>query len=70
MISGLLTVGISTLVISINSGFSVATSKSPEMGVCAMAISLVVVPVVSILTKKAAKDSDRVDAIFECYNEE
>ncbi|MBR2354475.1 MAG: sodium/solute symporter, partial [Clostridia bacterium] len=47
MIAGLLTVGISTLVITLNSGFSAAAAKSPEMGVAAMAISLITVPVVS-----------------------
>ncbi|MBQ8393429.1 MAG: sodium/solute symporter [Clostridia bacterium] len=70
MISGLVTVGIATLVISIASGFSSAAAKSPEMGVCAMAVSLVVVPVVSYFTRKTAKDNDRVEKIFECYNEE
>ena len=68
--SGLLTVGGATLVISLNSGFSAAAAKSPEMGVCAMAISLVVVPVVSLLTKKTAADKERVEEIFTCYNED
>lgn len=52
MISGLLTVGISTLVITLNSGFGAAAAKSPEMGVAAMAVSFVVVPLVSWFTKK------------------
>ena len=68
--SGLLTVGGATLVISLNSGFSAAAAKSPEMGVCAMAISLVVVPVVSLLTKKNATDKERVEEIFTCYKED
>ncbi|MBQ6797488.1 MAG: sodium:solute symporter [Clostridia bacterium] len=68
MLSGLLTVGGATLVISLRSGFSAAAAKSPEMGVCAMAVSMIVVPLVSAFTKK--KDQERVDAIFECYNEE
>ena len=68
MIAGLLTVGIPTLVISLTSGFSVAAAKSPEMGVAAMAVSLIVVPVVSALTKQ--KDTERVEEIFSCYNEE
>ncbi len=67
MISGLLTVGITTLVITLNSGFGAAAAKSPEMGVAAMAVSFVVVPVVSLLTKN--KDAKRVDEIFECYSE-
>lgn len=67
ILTGLLTVGISTLVISLNSGFGAAASKSPEMGVAAMALSLIVVPVVSLITKN--KDTKRVDEIFTCYNE-
>ena len=68
IISGLLVVGISTLVISLNSGFAAAASKSPEMGVSAMAVSLVIVPLVSAVTKN--KDSERIEEIFTCYNEE
>ena len=68
MIAGLLTVGISTLVITLNSGFSAAAAKSPEMGVAAMAISLITVPVVSALTKN--RDKNRVDEIFSCYKED
>ena len=67
MISGLLTVGIATLVLTIQSGFSAAAAKSPEMGVAAMAISLIVVPVVSLLTKNKQADKDRIDEIFSCY---
>ena len=66
--AGFLTVGISTLVISLNSGFSAAAAKSPEMGVAAMALSFVVVPVVSLCTKN--QDSQRVDEIFACYQED
>ncbi len=68
IISGLLIVGISTLVISINSGFSAAAAKSPEMGVAAMAVSLVIVPLISTFTKN--KDIDRIEEIFSCYNED
>jgi len=68
VISGLLVVGVSTLVISLNSGFPAAAAKSPEMGVAAMAVSMVIVPLVSALTKN--KDSERVEEIFACYNEE
>ena len=66
MISGLLIVGISTLVITLNSGFSAAAAKSPEMGVAAMAVSIVIVPLVSMFTKKP--DKEAVDAIFSCYD--
>ncbi len=68
MLAGLLTVGISTLVISLNSSFSAAAAKSPEMGVAAMAVSLIVVPLVSAFTKN--KDTERVDEIFKCFNEQ
>ena len=70
IIAGFLTVSGTTLVISITQSFSAAAAKSPEMGVCAMAISLVVVPVVSLLTEKKATDKERVEEIFTCYNEE
>ncbi len=66
--SGLLTVGISTLVISLNSGFGAAAAKSPEMGVAAMAVSLVVVALVSAFTK--VKDKQRVEELFACYKED
>ena len=68
VLSGLLVVGISTLVISLNSGFAAAAAKSPEMGVAAMAVSMVIVPVVSAFTKN--KDTERVEEIFACYNED
>ena len=67
IISGLLVVGVSTIVINLNSGFSAAAAKSPEMGVSAMAVSFVIVPLVSLFTTN--KDSKRVDEIFACYSE-
>lgn len=70
ILSGLLTVGGATLVISLNSGFGVAASKSPEMGVCAMAISVIIVPLVSLITKKKAAEQERVEEIFSCYRED
>ena len=69
VISGLVTVGGATLVITLNSGFSAAAAKSPEMGVSAMAISMVIVPLVSAFTKNKKADQERVDQIFECYSE-
>ena len=70
IISGLVTVGGATLIISLTSSFSNAASKSPEMGVAAMAISFVIVPVVSLLTKNRTADQERVDEIFTCYEQE
>ena len=69
ILSGLLTVGGATLVITLQSGFSAAAAKSPEMGVSAMAISLIVVPLVSAITKNSKEDMDRVEEIFACYQE-
>lgn len=70
ILSGLLTVGITTLVISLGSGFSAAVAKAPEMGVAAMAVSFVVVPLVSLLTKQPAAERERVDEIFAAYSED
>ena len=70
MIAGLVTVGGATLVITLNSSFSAAAAKSPEMGVIAMAVSIVVVPVVSAFTKSQESDKQRVEKIFECYRED
>lgn len=67
ILSGLLVVGISTLVITLNSGFAAAAAKSPEMGVAAMAVSMVIVPLVSAFTQ--VKNKDKVDEIFECYKD-
>ena len=68
--SGLLTVGGATLVISLKSGFAAAAARSPEMGVAAMALSLVIVPLVSAVTKNTKSESERVDGIFACYTDQ
>ena len=72
IISGLCTVGGATLVISLSSNFKVAASKSPEMGVIAMAISFVIVPLVSLITRKKNKAvaKERAEEIFTCYKKE
>jgi SSS family solute:Na+ symporter/sodium/proline symporter len=63
ILAGLLTVGTGTLVISLQSGFAAAAKCAPEMGVGAMAISAIVVPVVSLLTK--GKTSSETEELFE-----
>jgi len=70
MVAGLLTVGTATLVITLTQGFSAAAAKSPEMGVCAMAVSLIIVPIVSAFTGKSGEDKKRAEKIFECYKED
>lgn len=67
MVAGLLTVGGATLVITVSSGFAAASKLAPEMGVAAMAVSMIVVPLVSLMTKN--KDQERIDKLFECYKE-
>ena len=69
ILSGLITVGSATLVISLNSGFSSAAAKSPEMGVSAMAISMIIVPLVSAFTKNTEAETDRVSEFFNCFKE-
>ncbi len=68
MVAGFLTIAVTTAVITATSSFSAAAAKSPEMGVAAMAVSFVVVPLVSLFTKQ--KDEQRVNEIFTCYTEE
>ncbi len=62
MICGFLTVLIPTVVISAASGFEAASALAPEMGVAAMAVSLIAVPVVSLFTKQF--DKKHIDAVF------
>jgi Na+/proline symporter len=69
ILSGVLTVGGATLIISLNAGFSVAASRSPEMGVTAMAVSFVVVPLVSLLTKNTEAEKVRIENLFACCEE-
>ena len=58
-----------TLVITLTDSFAAAASRSPEMGVAAMAISMIVVPTVSLVTKNNKAETERVEEIFECYKE-
>lgn len=68
MIAGFLTVALPTLVISIQNGTITAAAKlSPQMGVSAMAVSLIVVPIVSALTKKY--DEKFIKGVFAVKNE-
>ena len=67
MIAGLASVAIPTLIMTLTTGFSSAAAKSPEMGVIAMAVSFVVVPLVSLMTKKP--DPAHVEEVFSCYQE-
>lgn len=71
MICGFLTVVITTIVLTISnagamdaySAFKAASKLAPEMGVAAMAVSLVVVPVVSMFTKKFS--DEHINKVFK-----
>ena len=63
MIGGFLTVAIPTVVITCSSGFPAAVGNAAGLGVLAMAVSFVIVPIVSSFTKKF--DSEFIDTVFK-----
>ena len=63
MICGFLTVAVTTIILTCGADFKTAASKAPEMGCAAMAVSLIVVPVVSAFTPKFAKE--HIDRVFK-----
>ncbi len=69
MLAGLITVGGATLVITLISDFATAAKMSPEMGVAAMAVSFIIVPIISAFTKKKPEEAQRINELFECYKE-
>lgn len=62
MIGGFLTIAIPTIIMSATIGFKAASSYSPQMGVAAMAVSIIIVPVVSSFTKKF--DEKHLEKVF------
>lgn len=62
MIGGFLTIAIPTIIMSATIGFKAASSYSPQMGVAAMAVSSIIVPVVSSFTKKF--DEKHLEKVF------
>jgi len=63
MAGGFLSVLIPTIYITITSGFKEATANAPTMGVAAMIVSLIIVPVVSSFTKKY--DQEHINKIYK-----
>lgn len=63
IICGFLTVAVPTAIIASGSGFKAAASFAPEMGVAAMVVSMIAVPLVSAFTKKF--ESSFTDKLFE-----
>lgn len=51
-LSGLVVVGTCIAITTLSAGFDVAKSLSPEFGVLAMVVSIIIVPIVSTFTKK------------------
>lgn len=68
MISGVLTVVIPTVVTTINSGWASAAGNAPTLGVTSMAVSLVVVPVFSLFTRKFS--DEHLQSVFAGGKEE
>ncbi|MCD8390314.1 MAG: sodium:solute symporter [Firmicutes bacterium] len=69
MLAGFLTVAVPTVILTITTGaVSGAASYAPQMGVCAMAVSLVVTPLVSIFTKKF--DDKFLNGVFAVKSED
>ncbi len=69
MLAGFLTVLITTVVLTcmadggtLYASFKIAASKAPEMGCAAMAVSVLVVPLVSMFTPKFSKE--HIDKVF------
>ena len=71
MIAGLVTVGSLTLIITLVNDFATAAKMSPEMGVLAMEISVIIVPIVSMLTRKkvSKEETERVEQLFNSCKE-
>ena len=68
MIAGFCTVALPTIIIAVQNGSIPAAAKfSPQMGVSAMAVSLIVVPIVSAFTKKY--DDKFLKKVFEVKDE-
>ena len=77
MICGFLTVAVTTIVLTalnaqtadtLYGAFQLAAKKAPEMGVAAMAVSIIVVPIVSMFTRKY--DEKFLDGVFAVTPEE
>jgi SSS family solute:Na+ symporter/sodium/proline symporter len=64
MIGGPATVGILLAYNIAAVGFETAKSMAPQMGVTAMAVSIVIVPVVSLITKKFAYKQEHLENVF------
>jgi SSS family solute:Na+ symporter/sodium/proline symporter len=67
MLAGFASVLLPTAIISFADSFATAANLAPQMGVIAMAVSFVTVPIVSLFTKKP--DSEHIAFIFHTEKE-
>jgi len=68
MLAGFAAVALPTLIITVTDSFGSAVALAPQMGVIAMAVSFVVVPLVSLFTKK--QSAEHVAFIFNMNDKE
>ncbi len=68
MIASCLTVAVPTLILTLREGFPAAVSIAPQLGVAAMAVSLVTVPLVSVFTKRFPQG--HCNTVFQSEKEE
>ena len=62
LLSGIVVVGGSVAVLTATRGFAAAKALAPEMGVAAMAVSVLAVPLVSLFTRRLPREQE--DAVF------
>ena len=67
LLSGPVVVGLLLITNVITSGFDVAKSLAPQFGVTAMAVSVVIVPIISLITKKY--DESHIRKVFSVEEE-
>ena len=59
---------IASIVITVGNLFVKVTASPIVAGAAAMIVGLIIVPVVSVITKNPQADKNRIENIFECYN--
>ena len=59
---------VASIVITVGNLFVKVTASPIVAGAAAMIVGLIIVPVVSVITKNPQADKNRIENIFECYN--
>lgn len=68
LLSGPVVVGLLLVANTAGSGFAAAKGMAPVFGVTAMGVSIVAVPLVSIVTRKFAYDRAHIDNVFALFS--